>query len=312
MEMTVAERNEPKAGAESATEDSVGSPVAGARSDARQGRRTCVGCGQRADAHEADLVRLVLGPGGEIAVDPGDGGFGRGAHVHVRPACLQRAATAGLARAAKAKPMWRGDDGELAPLSEAQLRAGIADVFARRVDALLGTAKRARTLHVGADAVVALLQRTPALVVVACDAASGADTDEVRQAVAEGRALAWGTKITLGAACRGGGPEGVAVVGIESPQLGAAVKAAVAVVTAASGGASTGAGACRPCDPAGSTVGGASNPGKSTERRNRPRAEDKAREAKDGALCEKSDETSVSSRAGGRTPPRQSRTERGS
>jgi predicted RNA-binding protein YlxR (DUF448 family) len=271
MEVTVTERNRPKAGA-----------------DARRSRRTCVGCGERADAHEADLVRVVLGPEGEIAVDPGDGGFGRGAHVHARPACLQRAAASGLARAAKARPMWRGQDGALAPLREADLRRGIADVFARRVDALLGTAKRSGALHLGADAVVALCRRTPALVVVACDAASGADTDEVRQAVAEGRAVAWGTKMTLGAACRGGGPEGVAVVGIESPQLGAAVKAAVAVVTAAS-------------DPAGST-----------ERRNRPRAEDKARDAKDGALCERADETSVSSRAGGRTPPRQSRTERGS
>ena len=132
--------------------------------------------------------------------------------------------------------MWRDAAGELVPLREAELRQGIAEVFARRVDALLGTAKRARSLHLGADAVVALLRRVPAMVVVACDAASGAETDEVRQAVAEGRAVAWGTKITLGAACRGGGPEGVAVVGIESPQLGAAVKAAVEVVPEASGG----------------------------------------------------------------------------
>ena len=52
----------------------------------------------------------------------------------------------------------------------------------------------------GADAVTGACQRgEAALVLVACDAAAAADLGEVRRAVAEGRAVAWGTKERLGA-----------------------------------------------------------------------------------------------------------------
>jgi predicted RNA-binding protein YlxR (DUF448 family) len=61
--------------------------------------RTCVGCGERCAPGE--LIRLVLAPSGEIAVDAAGGGFGRGAHVHARGACLRQAATRGLLRATK-------------------------------------------------------------------------------------------------------------------------------------------------------------------------------------------------------------------
>src|SRR5580693_9202449 len=66
--------------------------------------RTCVGCGEQV-AREApgDLVRLVLGPDGEVAVDARAGGFGRGAYVHARRPCLERAVKGGLARSAKGK-----------------------------------------------------------------------------------------------------------------------------------------------------------------------------------------------------------------
>lgn len=295
MEVTVAESNERTAG------------------DSRRSRRTCVGCGERADAAEADLIRVVLGPEGEIAIDPGNGGFGRGAHVHARPACLARAAAGGLARAAKAKPMWRDASGALAPLREGDLRQGIADVFARRVDALLSTAKRAGALHVGADAVVALCRRLAPganaphpVVVVASDAAAGADTDEVRRAVVEGRAVAWGTKATLGASCKAGGPEGVAVVGIESHQLGAAVRAAVAVVTACSIPARA---------PASSSPSGGSRAGgKGAARASASSSPVESSEAGEGSSVSTGATSADAApiRDGGGTPPRQSRTERGS
>ena len=59
--------------------------------------RTCVGCGERVEIPRSEspssvLVRLVLGPGGEVAVDAAGGGFGRGAHVHPRPGCVEKAA----------------------------------------------------------------------------------------------------------------------------------------------------------------------------------------------------------------------------
>ena len=45
------------------------------RSGAKNPRvRTCVGCGERVEmTARASLVRLILGPEGEVAVDSGDG-----------------------------------------------------------------------------------------------------------------------------------------------------------------------------------------------------------------------------------------------
>src|SRR6185295_17282216 len=70
----------------------------------------------------------------------------------------------------------------------------------RRVEGLLTAAVRSRQLARGADAVTGACQRGEAeLVLVACDAAAAADLAEVRHAIAEGRAVAWGTKQRLGA-----------------------------------------------------------------------------------------------------------------
>ena len=87
--------------------------------DTRESVRTCVGCQAKfsaADVEEiessktpiADLhVRVVLGPTAskderaEVAVDFAGSSFGRGAHVHVRPACIERACRGGFARSFK-------------------------------------------------------------------------------------------------------------------------------------------------------------------------------------------------------------------
>jgi predicted RNA-binding protein YlxR (DUF448 family) len=210
--------------------------------------RTCVGCGERVEAPEPDLVRLILGPGGEIAVDPGDGGFGRGAHVHARPACLARAAAVGLPRAAKsnvhlgaesvqgeASAAGEADPAATVPVTAKSLGAAIADVYARRVEGLISTAVRTRAAQIGSDAVAEACRRGTGglpLVIVACDAAAAAELTEVRRAVSEGRAIAWGTKASLAATTRAGRDAGVAVVAIESARIASALRAMVMVVTA--------------------------------------------------------------------------------
>jgi predicted RNA-binding protein YlxR (DUF448 family) len=212
---------------------------ASARSTASEGRaRTCVGCGERVEvtARGSALVRLILGPGGEIAVDSAGGGFGRGAHVHPRPDCLAKAVQRGLARAAKGRVhsiRSEHDAEELLPLTAETLAAAIKASMDRRVQGLLVAAIRSRNAAIGADAVKSACERgEAALVLVACDAAAAAELSQVRKAVAEGRAVAWGTKVSLGNLAGGSGNEGtrtsgVGVIALTSPRIAAAVRAAV-------------------------------------------------------------------------------------
>lgn len=51
--------------------------------------RTCVGCGARVE--RGTLLRLRLGPDGEVRIDPDGSLPGRGASVHRRAACLAAA-----------------------------------------------------------------------------------------------------------------------------------------------------------------------------------------------------------------------------
>jgi predicted RNA-binding protein YlxR (DUF448 family)/ribosomal protein L7Ae-like RNA K-turn-binding protein len=195
--------------------------------------RTCVGCGERVEVTaRVSLVRLILGPEGEVAVDPGDGGFGRGAHVHPRPDCLAKAVQRGLAKAAKGRVhSVSSGEGELAPLRPDTLAAAIKAAMDRRVEGLLAAAVRSRQVALGADAVTGACARgEAALVVVACDAAAAADLAEVRRAISEGRAVSWGTKLSLGALFGGGEaarPSGVGVVALTSSRIGAAVREAI-------------------------------------------------------------------------------------
>lgn len=61
--------------------------------------RTCVGCGSHDDPKA--MVRLVVSDG-EIVVDLDGGVAGRGAHLHPRRECIEKAARGGLARSMKA------------------------------------------------------------------------------------------------------------------------------------------------------------------------------------------------------------------
>ncbi|WP_437964827.1 DUF448 domain-containing protein [Sorangium sp. So ce260] len=222
---------------------------AGEREPFERGRvRTCVGCGERVGVDDVrgarPLVRLILGPGGVIAVDPGDGGFGRGAHVHPQRDCLAAAVARGLARAAKGRvhavvggagPSAEGAGEQAAqgaePLTTVSLARAIRTAAERRLQGLVRAAVRSRSVAVGADAVVGSCERgEAALVLVACDAAEGADLPEVRRAIAEGRAVAWATQQVLGSLAGGARERGVAMMAISSASMAAAVAHAAHVV----------------------------------------------------------------------------------
>jgi predicted RNA-binding protein YlxR (DUF448 family)/ribosomal protein L7Ae-like RNA K-turn-binding protein len=212
--------------------------------------RTCVGCGEHV-AREApgDLVRLVLGPEGEIAVDAhghrdgggphAPGGFGRGAYVHARRPCLDRAVKGGLARSAKGKVERIAgpggpDERPPSPLRVETLARAIQAAMDRRIEGLLAAAVRSRQLARGADAVTSACHRGEAeLVLVARDAAAAADLTEVRNAVAEGRGVAWGSKAELARLVH---PAGRPRAPHDAPQAEAGV-AVIAVISARIAGA---------------------------------------------------------------------------
>lgn len=222
--------------------------------------RTCVGCGEHvateATEKAIDLVRLVLGPEGEIAVDARGGAFGRGAHVHARPACLERAVKGGLARSTKGKALAvLAEDGTRLPLHAGSLARAIQEAMDRRIEGLFAAAVRSRQLAYGADAVTGPdgCQRPEAeLIVVARDAAAAELTEMsgVRRAVAEGRAVAWGDKPRLGRMVTLGKTRAadqdvvsVAVVAILSRPIAEALQQAVRIADAArarAGAAATG------------------------------------------------------------------------
>lgn len=204
--------------------------------------RTCVGCGERTDvgaqphpsAPALPLVRLILGPDGSIAVDPGDGGFGRGAHVHPRPDCLAKAVQRGLPRVTRGRAEAVHVEPEgTAPLRVEALARAVRQAVERRVEGLLRAATRTRAVAVGADAVSGACARGEAeLVVVACDAAAGAELPEVRRAVAAGRAAAWGTKAALGSIAGGRREHGVALLAVTSGRIAAAAAEAIRIADA--------------------------------------------------------------------------------
>lgn len=175
-------------------------------------RRTCVGCG-RAESPEG-MVRLVVSPEGEVAVDLAGGQFGRGAHVHASPRCLV-AAPRGLARSFR-RPV---------AVSAGALARSIVAAAERRARGLIASAARSQEVEVGAERAGQAWESGKArLLVVARDAAAGASTGPVLRAVAAGEAVAWGTKADLGALV---GKSEVAVLGITSEPLAVALRTVV-------------------------------------------------------------------------------------
>jgi predicted RNA-binding protein YlxR (DUF448 family) len=212
------------------------------REDGHGPVRSCVGCGERVDtAGNHALVRLIISPDGEVAVDARGGGFGRGAHVHPRPDCLQKAVERGLARSAKVKTNTLvTESGELLPLTREALAEAIRRSTDRRIEGLLLSAKRARKLAIGADAVRAAWGRGDADLIVVARDAEVSDMNEVRQAVTEGCGVAWGDKLRLaefvhGASRTGANRVGVGIVAISSRNLAAALLEAIHIADGVTG-----------------------------------------------------------------------------
>ncbi len=175
--------------------------------------RTCVGC--RTGAPQGELVRLVLGPAGEVVPDVAGGAFGRGAWVHPRPDCLEGAARGGLSRSFRTQ----------VKVTVAELAGALSDAASRRVGGLLSSARRADQLAIGSDPVREALADGRALVViVASDARAAAETPWVQDAVRAGRALGWGNKNAIGRAV---GRSEVGVVAVLDEGLGHALSKAI-------------------------------------------------------------------------------------
>jgi len=151
--------------------------------------RMCAGCGKR-DSVDA-LVRVVVDPSsGEVVMDLAGSEFGRGAHVHAAPACVVKAAKGGLSRVFKMEV--KGD-------AEAMGKELVASAE-RRIEGLLGGARRGKLVAVGGDAVSDSLKDGSArLLVVARDAAAAAELPHVRKAIADGLCIAFADKARLGA-----------------------------------------------------------------------------------------------------------------
>lgn len=178
--------------------------------------RTCAGCGEHDESIE--LVRVVMGPRSPegktlLAIDLAGGGFGRGAHVHAQPNCLQKACRGGFSKVFKK---------QVEAVFE-ELAAQMIDSADRRICGLLQGAYRARLLAVGADAAAEALSAGAPCVVVASDAGTVIERGPFANAVRGGDAIAWKTKTALGALF---GRDEVAVCAIAHEKMAEEVKRA--------------------------------------------------------------------------------------
>jgi predicted RNA-binding protein YlxR (DUF448 family) len=181
--------------------------------------RTCVGCQGRFPVDTDDLhVRVVLGldadqTGADVAVDFAGSGFGRGAHVHLRPECIEKACRSGFSRAFKQSVRAR----------PAAVAAEVIRGANQRIQGLLSGARRARLLAIGDEARDAMAQGKAELAVVALDAGASATKGALLSAVREGRVVAVGTKAELGGLF---GQGEVAVIAVLHPGIAAEIQRA--------------------------------------------------------------------------------------
>jgi predicted RNA-binding protein YlxR (DUF448 family) len=178
--------------------------------------RTCVGCGLR-DA-SASMVRLVVAEE-EVVFDLAGGAFGRGAHLHARPDCIEKAPR-GLARTFKRDPK----------VDARGLAERLTAACNRRMGGLMMAARRTNALAVGTDASLEAFRRGAPLLLVAVDAGTIAHSLEVAGAVGEGRAIAWNTKNELGALL---GEEAVAICAVRHAGIAEQLKVLRAAADAA-------------------------------------------------------------------------------
>jgi predicted RNA-binding protein YlxR (DUF448 family) len=163
------------------------------------------------------LVRLVVGPDGQVVPDLAGGAFGRGAWVHARTSCLEGAVRGGLSRGMKQQIK--------ATLPE--LLAAVRDAASRRAVSLLQAAQRAKLAGLGTTAVEeAERDGRVELLVLACDARATAELSAVKRLGARGRVRPFQTKAGLGAAF---GRDELGLVALFSPDLSQEVSRMISV-----------------------------------------------------------------------------------
>lgn len=151
--------------------------------------RTCVGC--RGQDAKSQLVRFVLGGDPpRLAPDLRARLPGRGALVHPRTRCVRAAVERGGFNRAFRRPVGaRADD---------VLRI-VREQYERRIEGLLVSARRARSLAVGTDAAREAIRTGHVRLLVVADDAAGR-RDELQRAANRlgGRCVVFGTKRRLG------------------------------------------------------------------------------------------------------------------
>jgi predicted RNA-binding protein YlxR (DUF448 family) len=177
--------------------------------------RTCVGC--KASGDPQDLVRLVVGPDGQLAPDLAGGAFGRGAWVHARTSCFEGAVRGGLSRGLKQQVV-----AELPTLL-----THVREAAARRAISLLQAAQRGKLAGLGTTAVEeAERDGRVELLIVARDARATAELSAVTRLAGRGRVCLFKTKAELGAAF---GRDELGLVALFSPDLSREVSRMVSV-----------------------------------------------------------------------------------
>ncbi len=157
--------------------------------------RTCAGCGQRAAQHE--VLRWVhAGEGGAspgasslppVTIDLKGGARGRGAWVHPRIECLDKAARHGFSRSFRIR----------VDVSTEQLLEQIRAAAERRLAGLIHAARASRALIFGRDS-VREKSAVASLVLLAADSPSLSNAPFVTELGARGRLVIWGTKERYG------------------------------------------------------------------------------------------------------------------
>ena len=177
--------------------------------------RTCVGC--RASGPPQDLVRLVVGPEGEVVADLAGGAFGRGAWVHPRFACLEGAVRGGLSRGLKTQ----------IKADASQVVSQMRDAAVRRTISLLQAAQRAKRVALGTAALEdAERDGRVELLILASDAKASADLSAVRRLAERGRVRIFSTKAALGTAFK---RDELALIGLTSTDLSREVSRMISV-----------------------------------------------------------------------------------
>ena len=177
--------------------------------------RTCVGC--KTSGSPQDLLRLIVGPEGEVVPDLAGGAFGRGAWVHPRPSCVEGAVRGGLSRGLKMQ----------VTASVEQVLGHLRDAAARRTFSLLQAAQRAKRAAVGTTALEeAERDGRVELLVLAGDAKASAQLPAVIRLGQQGRVRFFKTKAELGAAFK---RDELALVGLLSTDLSQEVSRMISV-----------------------------------------------------------------------------------